>query len=41
MVSSDEELKKREGGNPDAIDNALAFGEGPAKEMFGVELSTS
>lgn len=39
MANSDEELKKNEGGTPDAIDNALAFGEGPAKEMFGVELS--
>lgn len=39
MANSDEELKKNEGGTPDAIDNALAFGDGPAKEMFGVELS--
>eukprot|EP00752_Nemacystus_decipiens_P006831 g6133.t1 len=39
MASSDEELKNKDGGTPDAIDNALAFGEGPAKEMFGVELS--
>lgn len=39
MATSDEELKKNEGGTPDAIDNALAFGDGPAKEMFGVELS--
>lgn len=39
MATSDEELKNNEGGIPDAIDNALAFGEGPAKEMFGVELS--
>eukprot|EP00903_Cladosiphon_okamuranus_P011945 g11219.t1 len=39
MANSDEELKKKEGGTPDAIDDALAFGEGPAKEIFGVELS--
>lgn len=39
MANSDLELKKNEGGTPDAIDNALAFGEGPAKEIFGVELS--
>lgn len=39
MVTSDEELKKNEGGTPDAIDNALEYGEGPAKEMFGVDLS--
>lgn len=41
MVTSDEELKENEGGTPDAIDSALAFGEGPAKEIFGVELSPS
>lgn len=40
MVSSDEELKMNEGGNPDAMDNAMAFGQGPAKELFGFELST-
>lgn len=39
MASSDEELRKKDGGNPDAIDKALAFGDGPAKELFGVELS--
>lgn len=41
MATSDEELKENEGGTPDAIDTALAFGEGPAKEIFGVELSSS
>lgn len=41
MVSSDEELKMNEGVVADAMDNALAFGEGPAKELFGVELSNS
>lgn len=39
MVSSDEELM-RNGNGFDAMDKALAFGEGPAKEMFGVDLST-
>lgn len=38
MASSDERLKQNEGGD-DAMDAALAFGDGPAKEMFGVELS--
>lgn len=41
MVSSDEELKQKEGGSEDAMDVALAFGEGPAKELFGVELDAS
>ncbi|CAM9588704.1 unnamed protein product [Scytosiphon promiscuus] len=39
MVNSDEELKQNEGGTPDAIDNALEYGDGPAKEIFGVDLS--
>lgn len=39
MASSDEELKQNGGGKPDAIDNALAFGDGPAKELFGIDLS--
>ncbi|CAM9331304.1 unnamed protein product [Ectocarpus sp. 8 AP-2014] len=39
MVTSDEELKNNEGGTPDAIDHALEYGEGPAKEMFGIDLS--
>lgn len=38
MASSDEELKQQEGGI-DMMDVALAFGDGPAKELFGVELS--
>lgn len=39
MAYSDEELKQKEGGSDDAMDVALAFGEGPAKELFGVELN--
>ncbi|CAN0146584.1 unnamed protein product [Ectocarpus sp. 8 AP-2014] len=39
MVTSDEELRNNEGGTPDAIDHALEYGEGPAKEMFGIDLS--
>lgn len=38
MACSDEQLKKDDG--PDAMDSALAFGDGPAKELFGVDLST-
>lgn len=39
MASSDEELKEMKGESEDAMDAALAFGDGPAKELFGVELS--
>lgn len=39
MVSSDEQLKQEKGGESDIMDAAMAFGEGPAKELFGVELS--
>lgn len=38
MMSSDEELVNENAF--DAMDKALAFGEGPAKEIFGVDLST-
>lgn len=38
MVTSDEELKEKDGGR-DIMDEALAFGEGPAKELFGVDLA--
>lgn len=39
MASSDERLKQQEGQSEDAMDAALMFGEGPAKELFGVELN--